>query len=256
MQACRFATYFKAKLYVVHIGEKDQQKENKFKAIVHEFGFSGEVVYLFKEGNPIKVLSSICDENQIDLLILGAVKRENLMKHYLGSVARKLTKKVNCSVLLLINQSQKEIFKKHIVVNGLESDRSHNTISTAFYVAQSLSSKKITIVEEIKNNEVKIDDDRSLRRAAINHERKTHQENLRVKKILNVLPVEFKNNIEIKLQGIFGKSSYSIGHYARVVRSDLLIMDTPKHQSFIKKIVANDLSFILSELPTDVLIIK
>ncbi|NIJ46515.1 hypothetical protein FHR24_003003 [Wenyingzhuangia heitensis] len=201
-------------------------------------------------------MSKICEENKIDLLILGAVKREKLMKHYLGSVARKLTKKVKCSVLLIMNQSQKEIYKKHIVVNGLESEKSHETISTAFYVANSLSSKKITIVEEINNTEVKVDDDRSLRRAAINHERKTHQENLRVKKILKVIPKEFKEPIDIKLQGIFGKSGYSIGHYARVVRSELLIMHTPTHLNFVKKIVANDLSFILSELPTDVLIIK
>lgn len=189
-------------------------------------------------------------------MILGAVKRENLLKHYLGSVARKLANKVSCSVLLLINQSQKEISKKHIVVNGLETEKSQSTISTAFYVAKSLSSKKITIVEEIKDSGLKVDDDKSLRRATINHERKVHQEDLRVKKILETVPEDYKQNIEIKLQGIFGKSAYSIGHYARVVRSDLFIMDVSEKVSFINKIIANDLSFILSELPTDVLIIK
>lgn len=229
---------------------------NTLKTLVKEFGFGGDVEYVFKEGRPVNVLLEICNKKEIELLILGAVKREKFLKHYLGSIARKLTKKVNCSVLLLMNQSQKEISKKHIVVNGLETERAEDTIGTAFYVAKSLLSKKMTIVEEIKNEGLKVDDDRSLRRAAINHERKAHQEDLRVKKILETIPQEFKTDLEIKLQGVFGKSGYSIGHYARVVRSDLFIMDVPKKLSLLKRIVANDLSFILSELPTDVLIIK
>jgi len=240
----------------VHIGVFEQTKEDKLKAIIQELGFTGDVIYLFKEGEPVKVLSSICDENQIELLILGAAKRERLLKHYLGSVARKLTKKVKCSVFLLMNQSQKEIHRKHIVVNGLKSQDSHRTISTAFYVAHSLDSKKLTIVEEIDNNHIKVDDDRSLRRAAINHQRKNIQEDLRIKKIITTIPLDFKKNVEVKLQGIFGKSSYSIGHYARVVRADLLIMHKPKNLRFVKRILADDISFILSELPTDVLIIK
>jgi len=256
IEACRFANYFKAKLYVVHIGKYESSKKDSLLQILDEFGFLGAIEFIFEEGDPVQVLSDICDKNKIDLLILGAVKREKLLKHYLGSVARKLTQKVSCSVLLVIRQSEEEISKQHIVVNGFETLQSQSTISTAFYVAKTLSSKKVTIVEEIKNNGVRVDDDRSLRRATITHERKVHQENLRIKKIIETVEQEYKNNIEIKLQGIFGKSGYSIGHYARVVRADLLIMDTARKQSFLKKMIANDLSFLLSELPTDVLILK
>ncbi|MDO6739055.1 universal stress protein [Wenyingzhuangia sp. 2_MG-2023] len=256
IEACRFANYFNAKLYVVHIGEDESSKRDFFNQVIEEFGFDGDVEFVFKQGNPVKTLSRFCDENKIDLLILGAVKREKLLKHYLGSVARKLTQQVKCSVFLVIRHSEEEISKKHIVVNGFETEQSQSTISTAFYVAKTLSSKKITIVEEIKNNKVKVDDDRSLRRATITHERKVHQENLRIKKIIDTVEHDYKNNIEVKLQGIFGKSGYSIGHYARVVRADLLIMDTARKQNVLKKMVANDLRFLLSELPTDVLILK
>lgn len=255
-EACKFANYFNAKLYVVHIGKEEEAKKKSIQKVIYELDFNGELEVIFKEGKPVQTLSAICEKNKIDLLMLGALQRENLLKHYLGSVARKLTKKVSCSVLLLIKQTKNDEVHKHIVVNGLETDESENTIHRAFYVANSLSSKKVTIVEETKGKEVKVDDDRSLRRAAINHERKVHQENLRIQKIIDSVPEKYKVDLKVKLQGIYGKSGYSIGHYARVVRSDLLITDNAKRQTLLKKLLANELSFILSELPTNVLILK
>lgn len=255
-EACKFANHFGAKLYVVHIGMEEKHKKDQLQQTIYELNYQGALEILFREGEPVNTLSLVCDENHIDLLMLGALQRENLFKHYLGSVARKLTKKVKCSVLLLIKHSEERSAHHHIVVNGLETNQSEDTINRAFYVANHLSTKKLTIVEEIKHTEVKVDDDRSQRRAAISHERKIHQENLRIKKIIETIPEEYKEVLEVKLQGIFGKSGYSIGHYARVVRSDLLITDNATRQSLLKKLLANELSFILSELPTNVLILK
>ncbi|MGY6648268.1 universal stress protein [Wenyingzhuangia sp. IMCC45574] len=256
LEAFKFANYFNAKLYIVHIGTQDAYKKKLLLEVIDEIDHQVEVELLFKEGKPVKALSMVCVEQNIDLLMLGALQRENLFKHYVGSVARKLTKKVGCSVLLLIKQSEENRIHKHIVVNGLETAQSEETISSAFYVATSLSSRKVTIVEEIKSKGLKVDDDRSQRRVAISHERQAHQENLRVQKIIDTVPEEYKHGVEIKKQGIYGKSGYSIGHYARVVRSDLLITDTAKRQSLLKKMLANELSFLLSELPTNVLILK
>lgn len=256
IQACRFATYFNAKLYIVHIGTFDQEKQKKIDTIVGDFEYQGAIEYVFKEGNPVQVLSQICNQNQIGLLILGALQRENVYKHYIGKVAKKLTRKVHCSVLLLRNQSKKEFIKKHIVINGLACEKSAKTIETGLYVGHSLSSNKVTIVEEVENNGLKVDDERSLRKATIDYDRKSHQEDLRIKKILSKVPENYLSKIEIKLQSIFGRSGYSIGHYARVVRADLLIMNIPERKGIFKKIMMDDLDFILSELPTDVLIIK
>ena len=61
----------------------------------------------------------------------------------------------------------------------------------------------------------------------------------------------------VHLQNIFGTRGYSIGHYARVVRADLLIMNAAENRkSFFERIFPKDLEHILSELPTDVLIIQ
>ena len=103
---------------------------------------------------------------------------------------------------------------------------------------------------------IKVDDDRSLRRSTITKERIKLRENSRVKAILNDIPKHIKDRLEVVVQPIFGKRGYSIGHYARVARADLLVMNAPSRLSLLDRIFPHDLEYILSDLPTDVLIIR
>ena len=82
------------------------------------------------------------------------------------------------------------------------------------------------------------------------------REKKRVEKLLQQIPEKYSNNILVKSQPIFGKRGYSIGHYAQVVRADLLVMNAPKKTSFKDRLFPQDIEYILGELPTDVLIVR
>jgi len=194
----------------------------------------------------------------IDLLILGALQHENMFQFYVGSIARKLTRKVCCSVLLLIKPSAVRVPCKHVVVNGLDAPDTPLAITEAFYAANSLGAQQLTIVEEILQSEihVTVEDDRSLKRANLVKERLKHREESRVRKIVSALPNNLTKNIKVKTQSIFGQRGYSIGHYAEVVRADLLVMNSPAKTRLWDRIFLHDLEHILSDLPTDLLIIR
>jgi nucleotide-binding universal stress UspA family protein len=189
---------------------------------------------------------------------LGALKRENVVKFYLGSIARKITRKAKCSVLLLINPSAERIPCQHIVVNGFDSPQTIETIRAAFTVAKSLGAKKISLVEEISRSkvDVAVDDDLSLRRATLKKEKLRRQEQTRVKDVVEKLPSSLTQDINWTTQSIFGRRGYSIGHYAKVIRADLLVMNAVDKLSFIDRLITRDIEHILAELPTDVLIIN
>ena len=258
-EAARLSVFFGAKLILIHVGEASEEKSKLLSTILKSFEkdqLKYEVV--FKPGNPVDVILSISEEKKIDLLILGAVKREKIVKYYVGSIARKITRQANCSVLLLIKPSVERIPCQHIVVNGLKDPKTEQTITAAFYVANQLNAEKITIVEEIGQDEiaVKVDDDKSLRRATIAKERIKLRENSRVKEIISHIPKEYTQNKIIKLQPIFGKRGYSIGHYAQISRADLLVMNAPSKMTFWDRLFPHDIEHILTELPTDVLILQ
>lgn len=244
---------------VIHVGEQTEEKYQKFEDILAPFAKDGlEYEFIFTPGKPVEVILRAASILSIDLLIIGALQRENVLNYYVGSIARKITRKANCSVLLLIKPSIDRVTCNHIVVNGLKDPKTEQSIKTAFYVGHQLGSAKMTIVEEIRQQEVhvNVDDDISLRKATIAKEKLKRREDSRVQKIVNEIPQEIKDNIIMKTQPIFGKRGYSIGHYAEVVRADLLIMNSPSKTRFWDRLFPRDIEHILTELPTDVLIIQ
>ncbi|MAZ71700.1 MAG: universal stress protein UspA [Flavobacteriaceae bacterium] len=250
---------FESKLILIHIGVASEEKTTRFQEILAPFFIDGlEIDIVYEPGKPVNSILKSVQEKKIDLLILGALKRENFFKYYVGSIARKITRKASCSVLLLINPSVERIKCKHVVVNGLKDEKTEQAIKVAFFTGSALQAEQLTIVEEITQQEVaiSINDDKSLRRANLKKEKLHRQEDTRIKTIVDTIPEKQKKGLSVRTQPIFGKRGYSIGHYAQVARADLLIMNGPKKSKFKDRLFPHDLEHILTELPTDVLIIQ
>ena len=259
-EAIRLADFFGAHLYFLHVGSKSATKKQALNDLLKESPIKlKKVTFIWQEGKPVETIIDHCKKNGVDLLLLGALQRENMVKFYMGSIARKLTRKAPCSVLLMIKPSVIRKPSQHVVVNAFESPQTKTTINSAFYFAQALGIPKLTLVEEIDRSKVAAlaYDDRSLRKVTLRKEKLKRRELSRVREILHHIPGVLKENIQVHLQNIFGTRGYSIGHYARVVRADLLIMNAAENRkSFLERIFPKDLEHILSELPTDVLIIQ
>ena len=258
-EAARLALCFGSKLVLIHVGESSEEKSTSFRKFLSPFENQGlEYELFYKSGDPVDVILTSTKEKKVDLLIIGALKKENFLKYYLGSIARKITRQASCSVLLLINPSVERVPCEHIVVNGLKDPKTKETVNTAFLVGHKLGVGKITVVEEIDQEEVsvKVDDDKTLRKSTIIKERLRLREEARVKKVLDSIPADYTKDITIKSQPIFGKRGYSIGHYAQVARADLLVMNAPSKMTFWDRLFPHDIEHILTELPTDVLIVQ
>ena len=136
-EALRMAFFFDAELTFVHVGEKTPEKETRFEGLLHSCTIQPKKISIhWKQGKPIQTLLQACDDFEVDLLLLGALKRENVLKFYLGSIARKITRGAKCSVMLLINPSVERHPCEHIVVNGFDSPQTKDTIEAAFIVAK------------------------------------------------------------------------------------------------------------------------
>ncbi|MEN8789229.1 MAG: universal stress protein [Flavobacteriaceae bacterium] len=258
-ETTRMAHFFGSKLILLHVGEENPEKTAKINRLLSAIEYTDlEFEIRWQEGKPVETILQACKDFKVDLLILGAMQHENMYQFYVGSIARQLTRKVGCSVLLLIKPSFERVPCKNVVVNGLDAPETPVAITDAFYVANALGSQQITIVEEIKQKEVHVtvEDDKSLRKATMIKEQLKKREDSRVQLILNTIPEELKNNIKVKTQGIFGERGYSIGHYAEVIRADLLVMNAPTKTRLIDRIFPHDIEYILSDLPTDLLIIR
>ena len=258
-EVLRLAHFLDAHLILVHVGDKTASKVSEITTLIEQCEAKPHTVEVeWKNGDAVAVLLDCCTEYRVNLLLLGALKRENMLKFYLGSIARRITRKAPCSVLLLLNPSVERVPCQHIVVNGFDSPQTHDTIAAAFYIGKALHAKKMTLVEEISESKIAIavDDDKSLKKATLKKEKINRAENQRVHDIIEAIPDSEKSGVTWDSQSIFGRRGYSIGHYARVVRADLLVMNAQEKQSFLQRFFPKDLEHILAELPTNVLIVN
>ncbi len=245
------------KLLLIHVGDKENESEEEIIAAMQRCGCSTDDVELVWEtGDPVTAILKVARERDVDLIVAGAQPREGLLRYYMGSVARRLVRKSNCSILLLTNPSQMNRHCGSIVVNGLNHPKTSATIQTALAVAERVKANKLVIVEEVEPSRIgtKVEDSESLQKASEAQERIELEEKRRIDKILGEAAI--KTDIPIVQKCIFGKKGYSIGHFAETTCADLLVMNSPDTKlGFLDRVFTHDLEYILSELPSDLLIV-
>ena len=81
-EAARLSLFFESKLVLIHVGETSSEKEQKLQDILDPFikqNLNYEIV--FKTGEPVNVILSISKEKEVNLLILGALQKENFVQY-------------------------------------------------------------------------------------------------------------------------------------------------------------------------------
>src|SRR5688500_6446139 len=123
-EAKRIAFVLESALILIHVGSRSASKEEKLEKLMVKLGMdSRQVRVIWMEGSPVDTILKLCKLNIVDLLIIGAMQKENLLTFYLGSVARTISRKAKCSVLLLTRPQVDASRPKKIIVNGVENPK-------------------------------------------------------------------------------------------------------------------------------------
>jgi nucleotide-binding universal stress UspA family protein len=244
-----------ASLLLLHIGEKTREKEQDLDRMMSASGVSEQhsrVIWM--EGDPVDTILKLCKLNIVDLLVLGALEKENLLKFYIGSIARNISRKAKCSVLLLTNPGEPVKYKK-IIVNGVENPKTIHTINTSIYIAKNLKVKEVTIVNELSTHGLAMaiaDDSTAPETKEIKKSLNEDEE----EKLQSVIEKCDAGNIKLSHKSVKGKPGYAISKYAKDKKADLLVINSPDTQlNLLDRIFAHDIEYILADLPCNVLIV-
>lgn len=255
-QAKYLADVLKASLLLIHIGEKNSEKERELDELMAKLNMKdSQYRIIWMEGEPVDTILKLCKLNMVDLLILGALEKENVLKFYLGSIARNISRRAKCSVLLLTNPTEQALKYKKIVVNGVENPKTVHTINTAFYLAKHLKSKDVTIVNEINvpGLAMAIADDSTAPEAK---EIKKHFNEEVEENIQSIVKMCDTEGINVTNKSIKGKAGYAISKYAKDRKADVLVINSPDTSlNLLDRIFTHDIEYILAHLPCNLLIV-
>lgn len=257
-ESARIAEMLNADLLLVHVGKKSAEKERKLKRMISQTVLPEERVSVeWRSGDAVNSILEACTAHDVDLLISGAMKQENILKFYTGSVARKLCRQADCSILLLTERSVVRNPCREIVVTGVEHPRTEATVMTANHVGKKLGAERLTIVDEIDPKAISdaADDEEAVAEAARKRKELTCKENERLTELEQKLKNE--GSLAVKHRCIFGRSGYTIGHFAASKKADLLVMNAPdKRLGFMDRVFPHDLEHVLSDLPCCLMIVR
>jgi nucleotide-binding universal stress UspA family protein len=255
-EAKRLSDVLGASLLLLHIGDKTSEKEQELDSIMDAVGVdpkSSRVIWM--EGDPVDTILKLCKLNIVDLLVLGALEKENILKFYLGSIARNISRKAKCSVLLLTNPSAEPMKLKKIIVNGVENPKTIHTINTSLYLAKHLKVKDLTIVKEVDVSGIAmaIADNTTAPQTKEIKKNITDESEETLQMIIDKCDI---GDINVTDKIIKGKPGYAISKFSKDKKADLLVINSPDtHLNVFDRIFTHDIEYILADLPCNVLII-
>jgi nucleotide-binding universal stress UspA family protein len=250
----RLQDLFKAEMIFIHVGEKNLQQEQYLKHLLHRFGLDAPAnQLLWEEGDPVEVIIDTCKTLDVDLVVAGALEKESILKYFLGSVARKLSRRAKCSVLMLREPDILSKPVKRIVVEGSDHPKTVNTVETAIYVAKQTLADNVTIVQESDVSKM------ALIRSDAFSDGEEHKEKIfedEDKRLEDILKCADCGTLAVETERLDGKPGYVITQYAREQKADLLVLNSPDTKlNLIDRVFPHDIEFALADLPCDLLIV-
>lgn len=255
-ETSRLAKFYGSELLLIHVGKKNRESEDQMSALLQNQGLHPqEVTVEWHDGDPARVLKNICRSAAADLLVTGALKRENLVRYYVGSVARKVLRNAQCSVLTIVNPSPTPRPWKNIVVNAEDSPFVEAAIHTAFDLARLTERAWVHIVREVKlyGLTMAARDQFTEQEYEDARQQLVRQEIEKVEAMLQRIPHE---SVKVNIKVVSGKSGFELPRFAERKNADLLIVGAPaRTASFLDRIFVHDMEYILADLPCNLLVV-
>jgi nucleotide-binding universal stress UspA family protein len=257
-EAARLKVLWNAELHLIHVGSKSEAAENTLRKYIEEAGLAEltDVKIFWENGDPAERILARCKKEQVDLLIAGALKKEKLIRYYLGTIGRRILRKANCSVLTLINPSRNPVPFQNIVLNAENSNYIKEALRITCGIAQADAARWLHIVREIKMYGLTMSAASNTSAAEYEELRQTlvQDEIMFVQKMMEDVPHQ---GLKINIKVVSGKSGFELSRFAHRKNADLLVVGAPaKKFSLFDRVFPNDLEYVFADLPCNLLIVR
>lgn len=254
IEARRLQRLTKAQLIIIHIGPRNTEEELRMDHLLRKLEINPADLHVVWEegGDPAKKILQVCESEKVDLLVAGALKKENLFKYYLGSVARKILRKADCSVLVLTNPSKYPKSFRRMVIHSEDLQHDRGAIEKGIGLGRLDNTTQVHIMKDINLHGLSMqvaehEDEFSENRKAL-----VQEEVFAVERLLDTL---YTGDLSLTIKVTAGKSGPEVTRYCERIDADLLVMQAPPSKlNFFNRIFANELEYIFSDLPTNLLI--
>jgi nucleotide-binding universal stress UspA family protein len=148
-EAKRIRDRFDARLCLIYVGEKSDETNAKFASALERLSLPKDSPIHYEQGDPATAILRAIKQNDIDVIIAGALEKEVLLHPFLGNVARRLLREGGSSVILFTHPAGKPEPLRKIVFLAEYSEHSSNSLRRTLHLAAREKSERVYVVRLI-----------------------------------------------------------------------------------------------------------
>ena len=146
-EAKRIRDRFGSRLNLIYVGERNAETAQKFRDVMSQLQFPPDSAIHYQKGDPAEAILKAAAENDVDLVIAGALEKEVVLRSFLGNVARRLVREAACSVMLFTAPERPpRPLRKIVFVASNYSDYEQHALKKTLHLAAAEACERLYVV--------------------------------------------------------------------------------------------------------------
>ena len=222
-EAKRIRARLGSDLCLIYVGNQDEETDRKFCEVLTQLDLPLNSPVHYAQGDPASAILQTVDENNIDMIMAGALEKEVVLHPFLGNVARRLVREAKCSVMLFTEPNIEPKPLQRMVFVADYSDYGRDALRKAIALASAEGTERLYVIRIITT----FDESRAARETPAGETERgvshTDDELALEEFVLSIGQTE----VPIEVRCIRGNTGFAGSDFVQSVSADLLVVPVP-----------------------------
>jgi len=251
-EAKRIRDRFGSTLSLIYVGERSDETAKKFATILGRLQLPNDSPVHYGQGDPAAGILRAIEDNNVDLIIAGALEKETALHPFLGNVARRLLREAPCSVVLFTHPELDPRPLRRIVFVVNYSDHAQSAFKETIKLAEAESTECLyairvyTTFDEVRASTFVDNGGGAARPRTFQEEEAALEE---------FVLAAGDTQIPIDARCIRGNTGFAASDFVQSVEADLLVVPVHKDENS-KERLPNHLAWIADVIPCNLWLVR
>jgi nucleotide-binding universal stress UspA family protein len=252
-EAKRMRDRFSSDLRLIYVGEQSDETTAKFHEVLTQLSLPKESTIYYEQGDPADSILRALAENNIDMVVAGALEKEVPLHQFLGNVARRLVREAACSVMLFTRPDvePKPLRRIVFVADQSYSDHARQALRNTFQLALAESCERLYVIRIFTT----FDEARASRQAGAESAEKgkmLEDEEIALEEFIESAGA---TEVPIEARCIQGNTGFAAADFVQSVEANLLAVPVEPAGNGGKAIASN-IAWITDVIPCNLWVIR
>jgi nucleotide-binding universal stress UspA family protein len=206
-------------LHLIYVGQRDDETTQKFREAFARLDLPADSRVHYEQGDPAKAILQVCETNNIDLMVAGALEKEVVLRPFLGNIARRLVREAPCSVMLFTKPEEQPLPFRRIVFVADYAEYSRRAFEKTLHLAAAEHCDRLYVIRVYTS----FDEARAARREKPDdvEARTLEEEEHALEKFIDGAGL---SDVPIEARCIRGNTGYAALDFVQAVEANLLVV--------------------------------